>query len=387
MMANPGGYIPPHEVVGRDQLIAQLWRRLARQSLVLTAERRMGKTSILRKMEAEHPPDMLVVYHELEHINTPLEFVQLVYDDVHTHLSRSQRTARRVREFLQNLGGLEVGDLIKFPEASAPAWKALLTHTIADLLEHQEHTLLFLWDEMPMMLGNITRYHGEPLAEELLNTLRAMRQTHAGFRMVFTGSIGLHHVLTSLKRAGYANDPTNDMYKVDVPPLTPQDAQLLAQRLIEGENLQAENPACLARSIAAAVDHCPYYIHHIVERLCQEPAPTPVAEIVDDCLTASNDPWDLRHYRERIATYYLPEELPFVLHLLDILATASAPLPFDSLFERLKASCATEDAEMVRAVLGLLHEDHYVTRQRDGTWQWRFALIQRWWRLERGLGV
>ena len=68
MRANPGGYIPPQEVIGRNRLIAQLWRILARQSLVLTAERRMGKTSILRKMAAEAPADRLVVFHELERI-------------------------------------------------------------------------------------------------------------------------------------------------------------------------------------------------------------------------------------------------------------------------------------------------------------------------------
>lgn len=78
MKANPGGYIPPSEVIGRDQLLAQLWRVLKRQSLVLTAERRMGKTSILRKMEAEAPAGVQVVFHELEHINTPLEFVQMM---------------------------------------------------------------------------------------------------------------------------------------------------------------------------------------------------------------------------------------------------------------------------------------------------------------------
>ena len=105
MKANPGGYIPPHEVIGRDQLIERLWRILARQSLVLTAERRTGKTSMLRKMETEPPADMLVVFHELENINTPLEFVQLVFNDVSKYLSRSQRTAQRVHGFLQRLGG------------------------------------------------------------------------------------------------------------------------------------------------------------------------------------------------------------------------------------------------------------------------------------------
>lgn len=386
MRANPGGYIPPEEVLGRDQLITQLWRVLERQSLVLTAERRMGKTSILRKMQAEAPAGMTVVFRELEHLNTPLEFVQLVYEDVQAHLSRTRRTTHRVAEMLRSLGGVEIGGVLKFPERLAPEWKALLSSTIADLVEQHAHTLLFLWDEMPMMLGNIKRYHGEPLAEELLNTLRALRQTYPGFRMVYTGSIGLHHVLTALKRAGYANDPTNDMRKVEVPPLAPADATDLAHRLLEGEGLQSADPVQQARAVATAVDGYPYYIHHLVERLCQEGPETPLEDLVTDCLTAANDPWDLRHYADRLPIYYRPEDQPYVLAVLDTLAIASNPLSFEALFEALKAHLATEDREQVRAVLRLLHEDHYVTRHRDGTWDWRSALLKRWWRLDRGLG-
>jgi hypothetical protein len=104
MRANPGGYIPPDEVIGRDRLIERLWTILERQSLVLTSERRMGKTSILRKMQAEASADKLAVVHELENVNTPLKFVQLVFDDVRDYLSRSRRTTQRVNDFLRTLG-------------------------------------------------------------------------------------------------------------------------------------------------------------------------------------------------------------------------------------------------------------------------------------------
>src|SRR6266498_267190 len=43
----------------------------------------------------------------------------------------------------------------------------------------------------------------------------------------------------------------------------------------------------LAPTIAAAVDYCPYYIHHIVEELCQRVPDTPITDIVDECLMAS----------------------------------------------------------------------------------------------------
>jgi len=41
MKANPGGQIIPDQVVGRDGLIRDLWETLERQSVLLTAERRI----------------------------------------------------------------------------------------------------------------------------------------------------------------------------------------------------------------------------------------------------------------------------------------------------------------------------------------------------------
>jgi hypothetical protein len=48
MKANPGGQIDSADIIGRDAVIAELWERLAQQSIVLTAERRMGKTTIVK---------------------------------------------------------------------------------------------------------------------------------------------------------------------------------------------------------------------------------------------------------------------------------------------------------------------------------------------------
>ena len=53
MRANPGGIVGPEDVIGRDDLIAELWQTLEKQSVVLTSERRIGKTSVIRKMKDE----------------------------------------------------------------------------------------------------------------------------------------------------------------------------------------------------------------------------------------------------------------------------------------------------------------------------------------------
>src|SRR5207244_1709762 len=112
-----------------------------------------------------------------------------------------------------------------------------------------------------------------------LDALRSLRQTHSGLRMVFTGSIGLHNVLTSLKRAGYANDPTNDMLTIDVPPLDPTHARQLASKLLNGEGIRVREPEAVIQAIADRVDGIPYFIHHVVDQLAQRGGEICVADV------------------------------------------------------------------------------------------------------------
>ncbi|MBI4639576.1 MAG: ATP-binding protein [Candidatus Tectomicrobia bacterium] len=392
MKANPGGYIPPSDVIGRDALIQRLWRILERQSLVLTAERRMGKTCVINKMMVGVPKGQLAIPNrdapkDLEQVHTSVEFVETVFQDVEDYLSVLRRTAEQARRFLTQLSGAEFKGF-KFPNIVTPHWKILLTKTIEDLVEYQDRTVIFFWDEMPLMLYNIKQREGEGAAMEVLDTLRSLRQMHPGLRMVFTGSIGLHQVISSLKRSGYANDPTNDMLTEDVPPLSPNDAQELARRLLEGEGISTSNLQATVRAIADVVDRIPHYIHHVVDQLKNRGGMVDeaiVGEVVDTCLTDPLDRWHMRHYQERIDTYYTPEERPFALGLLDILSITRRPLAFDDLFNLLKSRIVTEDSEMVRHMITLLQRDHYIVQQMNGTYHFRFSMIQRSWRLQRGL--
>ncbi|HWW77859.1 MAG TPA: hypothetical protein VNZ44_20815 [Pyrinomonadaceae bacterium] len=349
----------------------------------------MGKTSIIKKMVAEPSGSKLCFYQDLEGVRTPLEFVETIFGEVERHLSGSRRFATKARGWLKEVAGLEVGGVVKFPAGIAPHWKTLLYKTVEDLTEQQEQTVVFFWDEMPLMLYNIKEREGEVVAAEVLDALRSLRLSHPRLRMVFTGSIGLHNVLTALKRSRYANDPTNDMDTVNVPPLSGADAGTLARRLIEGEDISTHSPEALAGVIAAAVDNVPYFIHHVVDQLVQRGGPADadaVAEVVAESLTDPQDRWHLSYYRDRIDVYYLPDERPFALNLLDVLSGAAEPLPFGEVFNLLKARLRTEDEERARAVLTLLERDHYIIRERDGRFRFQFPLVRRFWRLNRGLG-
>ena len=84
LKANPGGIVAPQDVIGRDKLIARIWRMLEQQSIILSAERRMGKTTIIKKMEAEAGESKLTIYRDLEGVRSPIEFVELIWQDKET---------------------------------------------------------------------------------------------------------------------------------------------------------------------------------------------------------------------------------------------------------------------------------------------------------------
>jgi hypothetical protein len=389
MKANPGGQIATDAVVGRQQLLAILWETIEQQSLVMTAERRIGKTTLIRMM-ADRPADgWLPVLQDLERCHTASEFAMAVYREVHQFLGRTGKVTRRVKELLSALGGTEVGGLFRLPDQAKTPWKDVLTQSVEDLVhENQasEKRLLFLWDEVPFMLASIRDREGEQTAMEVLDLLRALRQTHGSLRMVVTGSIGLHHVLTSLRDKDYNNSPLNDMAAIAVPPLQEADAAHLAELLIEGESLKSPDPKATALAIAREADCFPFYLHHIVKALKirgLEATPDNVARVVASHLVDANDPWELLHYRQRIPTYYRDDQKP-VLVILDELAGRETS-SVNELLNMLKNVSTFDDRERLLRVLSLLERDHYLKRDEDGRFRFQFPLIRRWWKINRGL--
>ncbi|MEL7420328.1 MAG: AAA family ATPase, partial [Cyanobacteria bacterium J06555_3] len=382
--ANPGGQIAPDEIVGREELIERLWGRLTQQSLIFSGERRIGKSSILKKMTAEAAPEMLPIYRDLEGIRTPIEFVEAVWQDTETYL-REEGQARRVREYISQLTG-SYFDGYQLPEVAADHWKILLTKTIEDLVTLQNKQVVLIWDEMPHMLGNFQ----DETAMEVLDSLRSLRQTYPDVRMIFSGSIGLHHIIKNLQRAGYSNDPTNDMYPIEGQPLSLEEATKLAINLLQGEEIPIEDLAPTARDIASAVDCIPFYIHHLIEQFKDiegEIDRETIEGTITACLRSTVNLWKMDHYRERIDNYYSDEQKPYALEILDILSI-NPPTSFSRLWQYLKSEPDTKDKEMARTVLRLLLKDYYLIQEDNlsgSLYTFRYRLVQKYWQISRGL--
>ncbi|XZE17960.1 hypothetical protein SH449x_003241 [Pirellulaceae bacterium SH449] len=211
MKANPGGNLAPEGVYGRDHLIALLWERLENQSILMDAERRIGKTQILRKMLMQPKPGWRPIYRNVEQVHSAQEFAELVYNDVQSFLGSGTRAKNFIQKFLEDN---ETDHL----NLKGRTWKKLLTSAIEDLMASKRpERLVFFWDEMPWMVQSIQRNEGSKSAVEVLDTIRSLRHEQVEFRVIFTGSIGLHHVLGRLSADHYLSRDTKGGYRFRFP--------------------------------------------------------------------------------------------------------------------------------------------------------------------------
>lgn len=394
LKANPGGNIPPDQAVGREGLCKLCWRTLESQSLRLENERRLGKTTVLRILATTAPMATRTIFMEVGGISTVTGFIEALIKEIDDAVPEKKgQFSNRIVKLWDTLAGAEIAGVIRLPQTAKAHWRAILQKCFQEIQEVTADRIVFFWDEVPWMVAKIKKEDGEPAAIDLLDTLRDIRQTYDNIRMVFTGSIGFHHVISAMEEAGVPARPVNDMRRINVPSLAREDGMLLAKRLFIGERFAVEDMEGTAAALHELTGGIPYYIHHVVADLIPGGTATPeiVARKIRAALTDPNDPWDMRHFRTRLKTYYGKWEKAAGA-VLDTLAASDTPLPLSALHDAVRASNQApaevdQDSHATLNLLRNLMRDHYLT-QEDGAerrYLILFPLIRRWWRIERGM--
>ena len=389
MQINPGGRLDTKDIIGRDNEIDRYWHVLQRQGLVLSAERRIGKTHILFKMREECQSGYLPFYQDLEAVHSIADLIRSIYATVQQSLGAIPNVKAYIAKWStllpKTIGGIDL------PTADG-SWQALLGEVFDDLINVADDNtrILMLWDEFPLMLYNLQRRAGHDTAIQLLDHLRALRLARADrLRFLFTGSIGLHLVLRSLREAGNTNDPVNDMLSLTVPPMARRETCELAEGLLRETCAAPVHIPGLASEIAKQVGGFPYYVHHVVDQLDQlrrQPKLEDVSAAVNHLVYDPHDPANLNYYVTRLSSYYAEDQRVLALVVLDTLARQPSRTPVPELLNLCRHRNPSLVDEHLRGVLTILSEDHYIERTRCATGvacDFRWPLIKKWWKETR----
>ncbi len=381
-------------VVARDNLADSIWSNLQGASLRLLAERRMGKTWLLKLALARAPEWAAPAFFDAQQAQDACDFVLRFNRELHTSglvhdswLSKAQEWFQRL---MVTLGGKKIGP-VEVP-ANLLTWSAFLSQTCQHVIEQRpSQKVVLIFDELPLFLDKLVADDRAADAIEFLDTLRFLRQNQSNLRMVFCGSLGLHIVLRKLESQGYTGRPVNDMNPFDVPPLSEEDATYLAGCLIVGEDIACKDVTSCARSVAKLSSGCPFYIQKAVKWMKDngdKPWTTrAVSGIVEDVANAPGDPFEFLYYDGRLPQHY-PHDTDLVERArvaLDILSREAKGLSFAELLNRVKHSpkTLTIDPETLLDVLRILRDDHYIV-EKEQHWAFKLNVIRLGWLSMRG---
>lgn len=370
-----GGIVRPEDVVGRFRDAEAVAASLPHSGAVLVGDRRHGKTSLARVVQQNVAAAGAVVVATSAERETYADFVAALAAE----LARLEPTwASELAKLRLTLSAGPVK--IERDARAAAALDDLLSRAV-DRADGRQ-VVLFI-DEVTVLARNLERR--EPGAgDNFLHTLRRFRREHGGrVATILSGSIGFHHVSAD------APSTVNDIRKITVGPIRDDHATYLAECLLLGVRVNAADAHLIAPAIAAAAENVPYYIQHLVAASVAAardtrvlPRPDQIAGLVTSAIEDPTDPWDLRHYRDRLSHYY-GQDAPSIAKVLDVYAYANGPLGIDEVLALLRGEGSPiDDRDQLVSLVERLELDHYLIREADAD-RFSSTLIQRAWRMLR----
>ncbi|HET7476269.1 MAG TPA: ATP-binding protein [Dermatophilaceae bacterium] len=365
-----GGILDLRDIVGRDRLAGQICGQLTTgDGVLLTGDRRIGKTTLSRLVEARLRSEGHPVIRVSAERSSYDDFARALADQV-----RHETASRFAAELDQWQLGIRAGPVDLTREPTNPS----LDRLIQIAIESASKRPVFIVDEVPV-LARAMEQAARGSGTAMLHTLRRVRQENSGrASMLLLGSIGFHHV------SAEATGTVNDVVKQSAGPISAEDAAYLARCLILGEGVDTSDEAAVATAIADAAEGVPYYVQHLVASCRNDAAititPEDIPRLVDSALTHPDDPWNMRHYRDRIPLYYGDDQADLVSAVIDVYADEQGLLSVDSALRLVHSQPSGGDLSRgdLVGLVEKLEQDHYLERSGNDS-RFRSELVRRAW--------
>ena len=358
------------DLIGRDDALSEAQRRLSScESLHLMAPRRYGKTSFLRRLQADlRAQGRLVVALDAENLDTMSAFA----------VSLAAAALRDGVEHVRTLAELRGWPAL---DASIAVWAGAKNQLRADLGAIPSSFLSRLFkalaearvvlsiDEFSRFLLTSARSDRDGLARGMV-AFQAARKD-AGLTVAVAGSSGLRGFIAS-----HGMKPLfSDLGELALEPLTPELASVLIEELFYG-HAKAPNPAVVAALMDRIGAPVPYFLQVLVHHTLQEARPSLDLDAVDRAYryrlldVEGNDFFKPFRLRER---GYPDAWRPPSGRILARLARSETSVPLDELREQ----CELHGTEF-DAIFAALSEDYDIVDDADGARLRSKVLRERW---------
>ena len=372
---------------------------------LVTAQRRMGKTSLVRELlrRLGERGDFETVFVDLEDASTAADAVveiaaaSLPIRGIVTRVKdwvrkSSTSTIDRVDE----LGVSELRVKLR-AGVDAGRWRTQGDALFASLAKSEKPVILAI-DELPILVNRLLKGHDYQITPErrqdtdsFLSWLRKNGQAHQGrIRLVVSGSVGLEPILEQAELSAHANI----FAPFELRPWNEETAVACLGELAESYGLRIPEPVRqeMFRRLRCGI---PHHVQQFFDKLHEhlrrehrrEASLNDVEKVYSQEMLGVRGQVYLEHYQSRLRTVLGDDGYEVALELLTEAAVSDGQLTDGSIrrYEAYRSVLYDESAARIKDVLHVLEHDGYFARRDDG---YRFVsgLVEDWWRARNGRG-
>ncbi len=370
---------------------------------LLTAQRRMGKSSLVRELQRRlrQSGQFDTLFVDLEAATDPADAIAEIGVQAQSLAGAWDRIKGGFANFLQGAGErveeLAVADLkVKLRAGiNAGNWQQRGDAVFAALTSGDQPVVLAL-DELPILVNRLLKDDDDHITPErrlatdaFLSWLRKAGQTHRGrIVIIVSGSVGLEPLL---EQAGLSAQ-ANIFSAYDLKPWSPETAAACLAELAQsygvtippnvGETMCRRLRCCIPHHIQMYFDKLHEHLRHAgrTDAAIQDAESVYLHELL-----SVRGQMDLQHYEGRLLTVLGRTGYPMALEILTETAVKGR-LPADTVSRyraHFESPCEDAAASSVDSVLHVLEHDGYLERH-DGGYRFVSGLLEDWWRGRHG---
>ena len=361
---------------------------LARNHVLISGQRRMGKTSLIRELSRQLETEGWVTFFmDVEGASSPEDFVSNAARTIHSARPIASRFLNTVRHFItENVDELSAGQFsLKLRENLDPGnWKRH-GDEIFKSCSALDCPVVFAIDELPMFLTLMRRNDGDDRrVAEFLSWLRHLVQELGSAMPVLflSGSIGLAPLVRRLN----LTDRINYLHPFRVGPWSEEICVQFFNRMSTEYNLELERDSAKTAFALLGLG-IPQHAQSFFARLREFATKNSIVKVTSDHvktvyeteLLGPSGQIDLVHYESRLKEALDDDSFTLAMEILAETAverqfTSEGRHTLERIYSKLLADCAGQ----ITDVLEILVHDGYLTQK--GT-KFIFAsnLLCDWW--------
>lgn len=374
-----GPPVTGEDFYGRTEELRQAQEYLnSNHSLVLSAPRRIGKSSFAKRLiEIKSNEGWKCAYIDLEGVRTKEEFLRILIN----HFEKSgiwneaiNVTGSFIKRLFDSIKGIGPVEL----DFSTPVKDENLYASLSEAIDHSMNTLIVI-DEITLFLNVLEASQGNTReASFFLNWFRSLRQvSQSKIRWIFCGSVGLHNY-TKMRNLSMA---INDLLNFDFDALSESEAFGLIKELAEAEKISF-SPESIRYLLHKVEWHIPYFLQLLFTNLknhkdAKIAVSTDMIDMAFEKLARSTE---LSTWSERLSEYNGVELLARLI--LKELCKSQNGLNRDQLLSVCLIHTDQNPIagdEKLSLILTMLEHDGYIMRAEGGLRRFRSPLLQKWW--------